>query len=99
MRKFIPKKGQIRKFSSCEVTQQIFLDQVKDQVRSGQKEMLNVADSGEEHSIIWRMFMAATMNATTFMGENFSTIQNFVKNYEDSHVESDVRCHRSVGRE
>ena len=28
------------------------------------------------------MFMAATLNAATFMGKNFSTIQSFVKNYE-----------------
>ena len=27
--------------------------------------------------------MAATMNAATFLGENFSTIQNFIKNYKD----------------
>ena len=27
--------------------------------------------------------MVATMNATTFMGKNFSTIQSFTKNYED----------------
>ena len=27
--------------------------------------------------------MAATMNAVTLMGKNFSTIQSFVKNYED----------------
>ena len=26
---------------------------------------------------------AATLNAATFMGKNFSTIQTFVKNYED----------------
>ena len=45
--------------------------------------MSNVAESGEEHSIIWGMFMAATLNAATFMGKNFSTIQSFVKNYED----------------
>ena len=48
-----------------------FLDKVKDQVRNRQKIMSNVADSGEEHSIIWGMFMAATMNAATFMGKNF----------------------------
>ena len=29
------------------------------------------------------MFMAATMNAATFMGNNFSTIQNFIMNSED----------------
>ena len=60
-----------------------FVDKVKDQVRNRQKRMSNVAESGEEHSIIWGMFMAATMNAATFMGKNFSTVESFVKNYED----------------
>ena len=45
--------------------------------------MSNVSESDEEHSIIWGMFMAATLNAATFMGKNFSTIQSFVKNSED----------------
>ena len=45
--------------------------------------MSNVADSGEEHSIIFGMFMAATMNATTFMGKNFSSIQNSIMNSRD----------------
>ena len=45
--------------------------------------MSNVAESGEEHSIIWGMFMATTLKAATFMGKNFSTIQSVVKNYED----------------
>ena len=30
-----------------------FANKVKDQVRKRQKIMSNVADSGEEHSIIW----------------------------------------------
>ena len=60
-----------------------FVNKVKDQVRNRQKRMSNVAESGEEHSIIWRMFMAATMNAATFMGKTFSTIQSFNKNYEN----------------
>ena len=59
-----------------------FVNKVKDQVRNRQK-MSNVAESGEEHSIIWRMFMATTLNAATFMGKNFSTIHSVVKNYED----------------
>ena len=74
-----------------------FVDKVKDQVRNRQKRMSNVAESGEEHSTIWRMFMTATLNAATFMGKNFSTIQSFVNNYERSHVETDVRCHRAIG--
>ena len=45
--------------------------------------MSNVAESGEEHSTIWGMFMAATLNAATFMGKNFSTIQSFIMNSED----------------
>ena len=60
-----------------------FVDKVKDHVRNRQKRMSNAAESGEEHSIIWLMFMAATMNAATFMGKNFSTIQHFIKNSED----------------
>ena len=46
-----------------------FVNKVKDQVRNRQERMSNVAESGEEHSTIWRMFMAATLNAATFMGK------------------------------
>ena len=60
-----------------------FVNKVKDQVRNRQKRMSNVAESGEELSIIWRMFMATTLNGATFMGKNFSTIQSVVKNHED----------------
>ena len=56
-----------------------FLNKVKDQVRNRQKRMSNVAESGDEHSIIWWMFMATTLNAA---GKNFSTIQSVVKNHE-----------------
>ena len=37
-----------------------FVNKVKDQVRNRQKRMLNVAESCEEHSIKWGMFMATT---------------------------------------
>ena len=60
-----------------------FVNKVKDQVRRRQERMSNVADSGEEHSIIWGMFMAATMNAATFMGKNFSGTQNSIMNSKD----------------
>ena len=53
-----------------------FVNKVKDQVRKRQKRMSNVAGSGEEHSIIWGMFMPVTMNAATFMGKNFQDNQN-----------------------
>ena len=59
-----------------------FVNQVRDQVRIRQKRMSNVAESCTEHSIIWRMFMATTLNAATFMGKNFSTFQSVVRNHE-----------------
>ena len=59
-----------------------FVNKVKDQVRNRQKRMSNVAASGDEHSTIWGMFMATTLNAATFTGKNFSTIQSVVKNHE-----------------
>ena len=60
-----------------------FVNKVKDQVRKRQKRMSNVADSGEEHSIIWGMFMATTLNAATFMGKNFMDNQNSIMNSTD----------------
>ena len=60
-----------------------FVNKVKDQVRKRQKRMSNVADSGEEHSIIRGMFMAATMNAATFMGKNFMDSQPSILNSTD----------------
>ena len=59
------------------------MNNVKDQVRKRQKRMSNVAGSQEEHSIIWGMFMAATMNAATFMGKNFPDNQNSIVNTTD----------------
>ena len=38
-----------------------FVHKVRDQVRNRQKRMSNVAESGDEHSIIWGMFMATTL--------------------------------------
>ena len=59
-----------------------FVNKVRDQVRNRQKRMSSIAESCNEHSTIWGMFMATTLNAATFMGKNFSTIQSVVKNHE-----------------
>ena len=59
-----------------------FVNQARDQVRIRQKRMSSIAESCTEHSKIWKMFMATTLNAATFMGKNFSTIQSGVKNHE-----------------
>ena len=52
-------------------------------MRIRQKRMSNNAEDCTEHSIIWGMFMATTLNAVTFMGKNYSTIQNVVQNEEN----------------
>ena len=59
-----------------------FVNKVRDQVRIRQKRMSSIAENCTEHSIVWGMFMATTLNAATFMGKNFSTMQNVVKNHE-----------------
>ena len=59
-----------------------FVNKVRNQVRIRQNRMSSIADNCTEHSIIWGVFMATTLNAATFMGKNFSTMQNVVKNQE-----------------
>ena len=59
-----------------------FVNKVRNQVRIRQKRMSSIAENCTEHSKIWRMFMATTLNAATFMGKNFSTMQSVVKNQE-----------------
>ena len=60
-----------------------FVDKVKDQVRNRQKRMSNVAESGEEHSIIWRMFMAATLMRRHSWERISQLFKSVVKNFED----------------
>ena len=59
-----------------------FVNKVKNQVRIRQKRMSNNAEDCTEHSIVWGMFMATTLNAVTFMGKSYSTMQNVVQNEE-----------------
>ena len=60
-----------------------FVNKVRNQVRIRQKRMSDDAEDCTEHSIIWRMFMATTLNAVTFMGKSYSTMQNVVQNEEN----------------
>ena len=60
-----------------------FVNRVNDQVRKRQKRISNVAGDGEEHSMIWRMFMAVTMESAVFMGKNFQNNQNSIVNTAD----------------
>ena len=59
-----------------------FVNQVRDQVRIRQKTMSSIAESCTEHSIIWGMFMAATLNAATFLEKNsqlFKVVSRIMK--------------------
>ena len=47
------------------------------------KRISNVAGEGEEHSIIWRIFMAVTMESAVFHGKNFQNNQNSIVNTAD----------------
>ena len=60
-----------------------FVNRVNDEVRKRQKRMSNVAGEGEEHSIIWGMFTAVTMESAVFMGKNFQNNQNSIVNTTD----------------
>ena len=60
-----------------------FVNKVRNQVRIRQKRMSSLAEDCTEISIIWGMFMATTLNAATFKGKNYSTMQNIVQNEEN----------------
>ena len=61
--------------------------------------MSNVAESGDQHSIIWGMFMATTLKAATFMGKEFLNYSKCCQESRKSHLETDVRCHSAVGQQ
>ena len=60
-----------------------FVNRVNDQVRKRQKIISSVTGNGEEHSMIWGMFMAVTMESAIFMGRNFQNNRNSVANTTD----------------
>ena len=59
-----------------------FVNKVKDQVRNRQKRMSNVAESGDEHSIIWGMCMAYNVKCGDIHGKeflNYSVLSRIMK--------------------
>ena len=44
-----------------------------------------------KHSLIWRMFMSSTLEASVFMGKNYSENLHSIKIKEKIHNETDVR--------
>ena len=60
-----------------------FVNRLNDQVRKRQKRISNVTGDGEEHSMIWGMFMAVTMESAVFMGKNYQNNCHSIANTTD----------------
>ena len=61
-----------------------FLHMVNDQVRKRQKQSsIDVTEDSEENSVIWRMFMSSTLQASVFMVKHYSDNWHSIKNTED----------------
>ena len=68
-----------------------FVNKVRDQVRLRHKRMSSIAENCTEHSIIWGMFMATTLNVATFMGKNeFLNYAECCQESCKSYIETDV---------
>ena len=69
-----------------------FLHRVNDGVRKmlDQSSQDAIQDSNKR-SLIWRMFMSSTLEASIFMGKNYSEILRSIKKGEQCHDETDVR--------
>ena len=69
-----------------------FLHRVNDRLRKildqSSKDAMQDID---KHSLIWGLFMSSTLEASVFMGKNYSENLHFIKKYrEQSHFETDV---------
>ena len=61
-----------------------FLHRVNDQVRKRQNQSSKDATKdSDKHSVIWGMFMSSTLQASVFMGKNYSDNWHSIKNTED----------------
>ena len=60
------------------------LYRVNDQVRKRQNQSSKDATKdSDKHSMIWRMFMSSTLQASLFMGKNYSDNLHSIKNTAD----------------
>ena len=61
-----------------------FLHRVNDQVRKRQHQSSkDVTKDSDKHSVIWGMLMSSTLQASVFMGKNYSDTLHSIKNTED----------------
>ena len=74
-----------------------FVNKVKDQVRKRQKIMSNVADSGEEHSIISENVYGCDDECGDIHGKEFLNYSKFHQDFQRSHFEENVRHIFKIG--
>ena len=61
-----------------------FLHRVNDQVRKMlEQSSKDATQDSDEHSVIWRMFMSTTLQASVFTGKNYLDNWHSIKNTED----------------
>ena len=72
------------KFSEMSLESRSFLHRVNDQVRKKQNQSSKDATKdSDKHSVIRWMFMSSTLQASVFMGKNYSDNVHSIKNKED----------------
>ena len=70
-----------------------FSSRVNDQVRKRQyQSSKDATKDSDKHSVIWRMFMSSTLEASVFMGKNYSDNLHSIKNTGTISLKS--RCSR-----
>ena len=74
----------ISRFRELSLGSRSFLHRVNDQVRKRQKQSSKDATKdSDKHSVIWRMFMSSTLQASVFMRKNHSDNWHSIKNSKD----------------
>ena len=69
-----------------------FLHRANDRVRKMQDQSSKDAtQDSNKHSVIWGMIMSSTLQASVFMGKNYSDNLHSIKKNRRSHNETDVR--------
>ena len=85
--RFIVENDKMNSYTKAEsempLASRSFLHRVNDQVRKRQnKSSKDATKDSDQHSVIWWMFMSSTLQASVFMGKNYSDNLHSIKNTE-----------------
>ena len=94
--KFIAENDNMDSYTEAESDMSLesrsFLHRVNDQVRKRQNQSSKDATKdSDKHSVIWGMFTSSTLQASVFVGKNYSDNLHSINTYRRSHIETDVR--------